>query len=436
MAGFDAELYLRTTGEEWILGAGPRRRRAWDSPLLERARALVAVGAISAARARAVIDDYSLAEAVRSEDEHFFWMTARGRSRHRRSRSAGLKPRRVVPCDHTIDQANGVLRVRHVTLSDDSTSVAITWRPSPSGQGRSRRPGHVMIVGRGPGGPLKPQLTDDRGTTVSTHFSGGGSDEEWEGYLSALQPLAPDTAWIEIDGERVELIGEAVACEVRIEPLVEQAPAHRYLWRRLAMPDFHGPPEIDGSIDALVAAGALDADDPILSDIRSVRDAMPAHRGMHSGGQAHGGSLPEPWRSLLRRLGSHDGPDGTLALSAVTPQFDGFSVAVSCLESDPEGFRIEVEVTPGLDGGGPAQGLESRQLAWWAADERGNHHLGQPGRWSSSERYSSGEINFWPSLRPQARNLTIMPTAETMRAVITVPLDWTDAAAGGEAGSP
>jgi hypothetical protein len=282
------------------------------------------------------------------------------------------------------------------------------------------------MMGHGPGGPVQPQLTDDRGTTVSSTFSGGGSDEEWEGHLTAHGPLAPDTAWIEIDGERLDLVWEAVACEVTIEPVGEQVPAHRYLWRRLAMPDFHGPPEIEGSIDALIAAGHLDAEDPVLGDIYAVRDAMPAHRGMQSGPQAHVGSLPEPWRSLLRRLGRQDGPDGTLALAAVTPEFDGYSVAVNSLDSDPGGFRIEVEVAPGLDGGGPVRGLDSRQLAWWAADERGNHHLGQIGRWSSSERHSTGEINFWPALRPQARELSIMPTGEMMRAVITVPLVWPD----------
>ena len=142
--------------------------------------------------------------------------------------------------------------------------------------------------------------------------------------------------------------------------------------------------------------------------------------------------LFEPWRSLFRRQGRQDGPEGTFALSAVTPEFDGFSVAISSLESRPEGFGIEVDVAPGIEGHGPGRGLGSRQLAWWAADERGNHHLGQLGSWSGGERYSSGQINFWPALRPKARQLSIMPTAETSRAVITVPLTWDDAQASNE----
>jgi hypothetical protein len=67
MARFDAELYLRLAGEQMILGVERRQQRPWDSPLFEPASALLAVDAISAARARAVIDDYSLAEALRSD---------------------------------------------------------------------------------------------------------------------------------------------------------------------------------------------------------------------------------------------------------------------------------------------------------------------------------------------------------------------------------
>jgi hypothetical protein len=289
----------------------------------------------------------------------------------------------------------------------------------------------MATFGYGPAGPLQPQLTDDQGKTVGTGFSGGGSDETWEGHLTADHPLSPDTNWIEVDGNRVELTGEAVPCEVTVEPLAEEPLAHRYLWRRVAITDIHGPPEVQGSIDALLAAGAVQADDPELDAIRAVCEAMPHHPGMPARGRSGVRSLPEPWRSLLKRQGREDGPDGTLALSAVTPEFDGFSVAINCLESRADGFAIEVDVAPGLEGG-PDRGLGSRQLAWWAADNRGNHHLGQLGSWGGGESYSSGEINFWPALAPKARQLAIMPTGETSRAVITVPLLWADVAARGD----
>jgi hypothetical protein len=436
VGGFDAELYLRTTGEEVILGLRPRPHGPWDSPLLEHADALLAIGAISRARARAVIDDYALAEAVRSDERQQlrYQMVMAHRPRARRRRGASLKPRRVVACNRTIEDSSGVLLVRHVTLSEDTTSLAITWRPRLSGRGRSTARGHMMMFGHGPGGPLHPQLTDDRGTTAGTLFGGGGSDSEWVGHLTADRPLAPDTAWIEVDGTRLELTGEVVPCAVTIEPLAEEAPAHRYLWRRLAWADFRGPPEIEGSIEALIAAGALPSDDPVLAQIRAAQSAMPHHPGMRSGGHSGTRSLPEPWRSLFGRQGREDGPEGTLAVSAVTPEFDGFGVAVSCLDSRADGFGLEVEVTPGFVGHGAfREEPGSSRLAWWAADERGNHHLGQIGSWSGGDGYGTGELNFWPPLRPKARQLLIMPTGETSRAVITVPLTWDRAQTSGEA---
>ena len=58
----------------------------------------------------------------------------------------------------------------------------------------------------GPTAPLHQiTLADDRGTKVATSFSGGGSDEEWRGHLHSHGPLAKDTAWIELDGERIDL---------------------------------------------------------------------------------------------------------------------------------------------------------------------------------------------------------------------------------------
>jgi hypothetical protein len=437
VAGFDAELYLRTTGEEMILGLRPKGQRPWDSPLFDEAEALVAVGAISAARAGSVIDDYSLAEAVRSGHWHHFRhrMPVAHVSRSRPSQGTTLKPRRSVPCDHTIEDSSGALLVRHVTLTEDTTSVAITWRPNRSGWRRWRSRRQTMVFGHGPAGPVQPQLTDDRGTTVGTWLGGRGPEEEWDGLLTADQPLAPDTAWIEIDGDRLELTDEPVACEVRIESLPEEPTALGYLWRRLALTDFHGPPEVEGSIDALIAAGAVEPDDPLLSQIRAVKESMPDHPVMPSGGHPYSpqdprrsgrGSVPEPWRSLLRRQESADGPEGTLAIGAVAPEFEGFSVAVIRLESRSEGFGIEVDVAPRLEGRGRFGGLGFCQLAWWAADERGNRHLGSIWKWTSEVSYSSGEVNFWPALRATARRLSIMPTGERSRAVITVPLTWDD----------
>jgi hypothetical protein len=107
----------------------------------------------------------------------------------------------------------------------------------------------------------------------------------------------------------------------------------------------------------------------------------------------------------------------------VTPVFDGHSALITTLQSDEDGFQIDVDVSPGDVLHGPFHSnLGSSGLVWWAADDRGGHYLGQIGSWSSGPDRGQGEIHFWPALDPKARELRIMPTGETKRAVITVPL--------------
>jgi hypothetical protein len=117
-------------------------------------------------------------------------------------------------------------------------------------------------------------------------------------------------------------------------------------------------------------------------------------------------------------------------VSAVTPPIDGVSVALTTLESAPDGWMITAEVTPDVVAHMAfAQAARHRGLAWWARDDRGNHYLGESRSWSGGGDLGAGEIAFWPTLDPQATELVVMPTAETKRAVIRLPLVW-DAASG------
>jgi hypothetical protein len=432
---FDAELYLRLQGEEMLL-AREHRRGPRDTPLVEPASALVAVGAISAAQAEAVIDDYSLAEALRTE-QGLEYRVSFGPARRRRKRKIKpLEPRRVVACDHVIEHAQGTLEVRRVALAEHFTTIAVTWRPPPPQPQRRSRGRRGMISGGmgGPAGTPHPTVVDDQGTLTATHFSGGGSELEWEGHLTTDRPLARDTAWIELDGTRVELAAQPAEWSVSIDELPEQPAAHAYLWRRLAiLNDFHELESPDPAIDALLAAGALEPDDPVIDEVRTVREAVQGHPRMQSDGRGRR-QVPQPWRSLLSRQGREDGPEGTIALSAVTPEFDGVSVAVSSVESRPDGFQIEVDMTLGTEDHEPfGWSVRPRQLAWWAADDRDNHYLGHIQSWDGGEDRSSCDIHFWPPLHPRASELRIMPTGEKSRAVITVPLPWHKRqSAGGE----
>jgi hypothetical protein len=312
-----------------------------------------------------------------------------------------------------------------VSFAEESTIVSVVFRPPSQ---RRSRPSRFMITAGG--GPPDVTIGDDRGRSESASFSGGGSDHEWRGHLATEEPLAADTAWIDVDGERIELADEVRVAEIRLEAIDDGDPALAHLWRRLAIPNhFHQPPDsLESAIQALVAAGALAADAPALADVRAVLEAL-QDRGMWRRPPS-GRRLPEPWRSLFRRVTPReDGPVGTMVVGAVTPPFDGLAVAVEALESSRESFEVAVEVAPG--GGMSAhfdQSIDSTAIAWWATDDRGNAYLGHIGSWSGGGDSSEGTIDFTTALDPKATRLDLMPTARTTRAVISVLLEWEDGA--------
>jgi hypothetical protein len=421
---FDAELYLRLLGESMLVDRDDQHSGARRPAIADAAAALVAVAAIGPDRAERALDDYRLAATLRSDPGFRHAMLVSSQSRTR-GESKPLAPRRVVPCAQTIELPQATVQVRYLSLCEEETAVAVTLYPDSS------RPGL--------GAPPSVTLTDDRGASEAALFGGSGSSSEGiSGRLTAAQPLAADTAWIELDGVRLDLGGRAARFDASLERLPEQDPAARYLWQQLSEPsDFHAP-NIEPAIEALIAAGAIAAGDPLLDDVRTVLEATQA------GGPYPGvatppgrGPVPEPWQSLLARQGREDGPTGSIVLGAVTPVFDGFSVGVLELQSDEYRFRADVEVAPGAAHRMPFDwGMRPRQLAWWAKDDRGNHYLGRRGNWNFSGDRGTGLIEFRSALDPAATRLELMPSAETTRAVISFALPWGRDGPGGGGSEP
>jgi hypothetical protein len=346
-----------------------------------------------------------------------------------------------VACYRLIEQPWGQLLLSYVVLSDEATVLHVTMRPAPvppgqrrAGASRGRLAGGGRMSARAPGGaggrvvglglPRQLTVTDDRGTTSTASFSGGGSDDEWRGRFEVSPGLAPDTAWVEVLGERVGLASEPSAgVQVWVEPQADADPVHRYLWVKLAsVAEFDSPDAIETSIEALIAAGAMEADDPAIREVRTVMGALFPGSGTAPAANA---ALPEPWRSVLARRGQNSGPERLAVAGATTPPLDGFTLAVLALRSADERFYADVETVPGLGHSHWPSGVVDRPLlAWWAADDCGHHYLGAQGEWQYSEDRSGGQIEFWPALDPAAKVLDIMPTTMTARAVIRVPLDW------------
>src|SRR4051812_8468535 len=114
MAAFDAELYLRLLGETTLAesyGEDPD----WASPLGSVARALRAVGAIGEDAARAVIDDYRLAVALRDGEEDAYGF------RWQQAGPAPAEAPRLVRSNRVIEHRRGLLHVRHVRLTTEAT---------------------------------------------------------------------------------------------------------------------------------------------------------------------------------------------------------------------------------------------------------------------------------------------------------------------------
>jgi hypothetical protein len=269
------------------------------------------------------------------------------------------------------------------------------------------------------GGPPSLVICDDQGTKVDAHFAGSGSDIAWEGSFTSLGPLNRETAFLEIDGVRLDLGEEAPEREVRIEALPDADPARAHLWWCVSASEaMHTEANIEPTIDALVVAGALAADDPEIDQVRAVMAA-------HQGGTQR--KLPEPWRSL-RSWGARRGPEGTIVVGATPPVFDGYALAVNSLHSSEHGWSLDVEVKP--DPGMywhpfGASEVRPRWLTWWAKDDRGNHFLGEINDWGGrGSEGGRGTIGFHAALDPKAKHLDLMPTGLTHRVVIRVPLKW------------
>jgi hypothetical protein len=429
MTEFDAELHLRLVGERMLLDGSDRSGPPWGSPLGSAAQALVAVGMIDEQMADDVLDDYALAKALRSgaNDPARLRLRLAGGSRRRpsaatpKSTPTPLGPRRVVACDREIQTVGGAIRITYVSLTDDATRVGATFRPGQSAAAGLRR--RQARPPRPPGRPPQLTLTDDRGTTTTGYFVGGGA-EEWRGHFQTISPLRADTAWVELDGERIDLTDVVSPAEISVERLAEESAAVRHLWRLVTTEHRAMAAErsAEPAISALVASGVLDPGDPAIGETQAAREAI-GHGPMGSGPGAP--RLPNPWHSMLSRQGRADGPDGTLMLNAVTPEFDGISVALTTLESSADGWIVTVDVAPdvGLNHAWH-QSARLRALTWWARDDVGNHYLGASGSWSGGGDFGSGEIAFWPTLDPEATELVVMPTAETERALIRLPLAW------------
>lgn len=420
------ELYLRRLAERALLDA--EQRRPWGGLVEQVGSALVAVGMLAEPVAVAVADSYALAGEVRGRGgpPH--------RARHPKpqpssSASADLQASRIVPGPMEVPLSWGEpdLTVRWVRFGAEETAIAVRGRlaasPRPRHQPHSLGPAVSAPAAARPPGLV---VADDQGLQVVASFNGGWGGKHVEGTFIVRPPLSGATQWIELDGQRVTLSERRTPnVHVAMEALAMPSRAVAYLWHELAVSDgpFPGPSGDPGAIiEALLAVGAIDASDPQLQAIGRVAATRSGRAGVGTGS---GGEVPEPWASLLAaRARVVDGATAVVPVGVVTPPVDGVVVAVHALEAEPQGFGLEVETAPGW-------GLHRRftepgrsALAWWVEDDRGGVHLGHVGNSGGSPDRMTGTVQFTGGLDPAARELRIVVTGLTERAVITVEDPW------------
>jgi hypothetical protein len=418
VVAFDAEVYLRLLGER-LLDDPDRQDRDRRSPLRGPAAALVVAGAIGVDQAWRVIDDYNTVTRIRTGEVGFVHFAAPSR----RLEAGGLIARQTVVIDREITFGRGQLLLRDLAISPDGGALRYRWRRDARSSSQLVR---LFRRERGfPWGSTPPEIVDPDGNRLEVRAGspGGDSLDHWDGELELRGTIARDAAWLEVDGTRVDLHRRAARSEVRIEALEDQSPVERFLWRRLAVAEMPSglTTNLEPLIGALLAAGAVDERSRLLKQLRAVAARMP-RQPLRSrplpGGSTRG--LVEPWRSLLRRVGSADGPEWALVLGAVTPCCDGVQFAANSITSDLAGFEVEFEVAPNLRG---AVALDELPVAFWARDDRGNRYLGAPNDWSGSEDRARGTMRYWPALDPRAKNLDLLVCVETQQAVVSISLN-------------
>jgi hypothetical protein len=412
---FDAELYVRLVHERDLLDPGQSRGRApWDQPGIDAAATLVALGALDSDLAQEIVDDYAVAAGVRGNGRPVHRM---GMFRHPPGQRLSLTAPRVDATGWVLTPDWGKVEIHYVALGDRDATLAVTVSESA--------PGALAQAQGLQGMPLtQAVVTDDRGTTVTAHFNGGGGPVGFDGVLITQGPLSRSTKWIELGPQRIELGDRQPLATAAVETLPPMSPAARLLWRRVG--DFHhgrrhGPgTPVETTIETLVAAGELAADDPLIEEVLEVAAAL-------SGQPNAPPTTKEPWASILSGAFRGDGPRGAVALGVVTDPVDGIVVVLDALVTTSTSFSVRAGVSPGEEFSPlPFRvGVKSASLEWFADDDLGNRYVGRVKGWGGSPDLSEGTIEFWPPLHTEAATLRLTATATTERAVITVPLpDW------------
>jgi hypothetical protein len=415
----DAETYLRLACERELLSG---ESQGSLGGLFVVGRALIAAGSLEEDMVRDVLGDYGFAASLRGS--HHMWHM--GLQRHS-DEAVPLAVRRVVSCDLEFENGGEEATLTRIVFQAEGTKLSLVGigtrtparrLPLHAGMRAAFMRQHMVMGQRGP-----MTVRDDRGTTATASPNGrGSSGGEWHQDFETDIAMSPETAWIEIDGVRLDLPPPSAAAAVHREPVEPVDPVQRMLFAEvLAGTDMHrGGGGVDAAIEALCATGALEKTAPLLSDVRVLATSFENGR--------RAGALPPPWDAVFRRIGRHDGPTFKLPIVASVEGLDEFTLLLESLESGDEFFSVEIVMSPAwplFDRFPHQSGLDAPPIEWWADDDRDNVYVLSASSHGGSHEYAEGQLYSMAPIDPKAKVLRLLPTVSSERAVVTVPLTGT-----------
>lgn len=397
MGGIGAEVYLRRCAEDDLtLMAGDDDA----GQLQDRARALVLVGLLERESARAILSGHARARMMRGLPAHPVRTGA--------VEPAAVEQYRVCECSGAVELSGATILPRLAVLSAERTRIAITLRGSGA-KGRRRHLRHAVLP--------RLSLRDDTGRTVHAGFSGGGGDDDWDGWFTASPGLSSDTEWIEIDKTRIPLRDVDSDATASIEGILAadasmEQRATRYLehWLDVAYGDYDET-SIRVVADTLIRCGALSADVPAARQVLELDDplrsqaaapTMSRYRARPPGGPAH---------------------EDSRVIGVSTPPFDGIALLLTELRSERHRFSVAIEGTGRVEFRGHDHGdFDAPRMTVTATDDLGNLYRGGIGELRHSESRFAGTVEFNEPLTARAGSLDVRFSTESARAVVHIPL--------------
>jgi hypothetical protein len=406
------------------------------------ATAFASAGAVDEDTVESLVADLRTALAARGLIDRDQLLTRMGFGHARQK--PGAAPRtgslRAIPVgamtECTTDDRVG--RVYFGALVIDQNSVELTVRATFSPAAGAASIDMTRRHGRHPLMQIfdASSATDDLGGSSYAHFSGGGSDDEWDGTLHFM-PVPPSARWLDVTlpgamPVRVDLTVAPVAYPVTSTPLAADGLAERYVDRvsveLLQSGDVDGLPGGEGgdqaaAVAGLVVCGALTDRAPALRRFATVARRLHLDLPASLAG-VRPEALPAEWLAMLDRWDRDDGPTGVVPLTAMLPELDGTQCVITGLRSDQDGARLQVHAR-GWPAGSRFGAVAVEPFSWSARDDAGCWYTtGEEGGGYTSDGRADMDLRLMPAISPQARSLEIILTGKTSQVSVTIPLDW------------